>query len=179
MCGRVSALAAALLLLLPLLAGEAQPAPPAKKVDWSDLKTLKAYWDWVAVKMSRPPSLDKTSFDASQDEKGLAAVAMLESAAPNLDDMKKGTLIAANIIGQMLAQGAPIYKVGIVHKRGEEIGIVMLPVENLKKFGAETIKGDKADKAAVKRMTDLILTHADWSEVEKLVKKSAAAPAEK
>jgi hypothetical protein len=71
---------AVLLLAVWCHAGEGQPAP--KKFDWSDPKTLKAYWEWVAAKVSFPALITKTGFDAAPEEKGLAAVAMLESAAP-------------------------------------------------------------------------------------------------
>lgn len=164
-------LATAALFIGATFAGEEKPA--AKQFDWSDPATLKAYWDWVSVKYSRPATIDKTAFDVTKDEQGLAAAAMMESAAPTLDDVKKGTLLAANIIGQMLAQGAPIYKVGIIVKSGEQTGVVMLPAGTLAKLGAESIKGEKADKAVLKKMTDLILAKADWSEVEKLVKGGA------
>jgi hypothetical protein len=53
----------------------------------------------------------------------------------------------------------------------------MLPVENLRKLGAETLKGEKADKAAVRKMTDLLLNNADWSELDTLVKKLGPATA--
>jgi hypothetical protein len=175
MCVRIPSVGAVLLLAASCYSGEGQAAP--KKFDWSDAKTLKAYWEWVATKAPFPALVAKSNFDATTEEKGLAAVGMLEIPAPVLDGVKQGVLQAARAIGQMLAQGSPIYKVGIVVKSGEETAIVMLPAENLKKFGAETLKGEKSDKAVVKKMADLILNNSDWREVEKLVKKRGPATA--
>ncbi|MCY3019227.1 MAG: hypothetical protein NTW87_09405 [Planctomycetota bacterium] len=173
MCHRTALLAAALALSAAVCAGEEKAAP--KKLDWTDPATLTAYWKWAAAKTTLPASIGKTSFDVAPSDGKFDAVAMLETAAPALDDLKKATLQAANIIGQMLVQGAPIGKVGIAVKSGEDTGIVMLPVENLRKLGAESAKGANTDWAAVKKMADTILKGANWDEVDKLVKKRAGA----
>ncbi|HLX59890.1 MAG TPA: hypothetical protein VKX17_01290 [Planctomycetota bacterium] len=161
-----------ILALLITTFAHAEDTPEEKKLDWSKPETVEAFFNFAADKYKWPATV--TSHKASYNAKEKPAIfgVLFEIDKPVKDDMTKTTYAAANIIGQIMAKGAPLDKTGVIFKTKDgSTATVLLPPADLKKLGDESIKGAKADKAALNKMVGALIAKCDWKEVDALIKK--------
>jgi hypothetical protein len=159
-------------------AAETAPAVTAeteKKFDWSKAETVEAFFRFAAGKYNWPETVkfEKAEYTVENKITALGALFVIDKATK--DDVVKATYAAANIMGQTVARGATLDRAGLFFETpGGTVAAVVLPPQDLKKLGAESIKGAKADKAALNKMVAALVAKLNWKEVDPLVRDNPA-----
>ena len=169
------------LLFLGLLATVAlsEVKAAATAFDWNDPASIKTYYAWVYKNIPWPQFVKTSSFDSVKAGGRLTGSALIETTAAataaNHEDFIKSTMNAANIIGQLLAKGAPLDKASVILRMKDGDAAILLPIEALKELGKESMKGKAADLATLKKISYNIVHTSNWSELDALIAKVSSA----